>query len=421
MSSDLEEFEKQLAGHSIENDPEISTTPPAPQQQVVQIQKNLLLGYVSDAAGCGHIRMVYPMTYVNSIYAKTGQLMTMVSPIFIWQHDILLRTRAIFFQRQMSPMHLEVIKKYKELQPQFKYKMVWDMDDFVWGRNEEQGGTIDDGVPSYNFGSHGITEEIVKCSVEVMKLMDAVTVSTQFLADYIKNNFGIKNVFVVPNAVPAFFWGNRRRAPIRQRLEKPRVIYTGSPTHYLNPVPPRPASPQEPNGFPGSNIKKPGDFGNAWLEWVIKSVNAGKIDFICLGGLPWFFESIKDKITVVNWVDSFNYHNVVINMRPDFGIMPLVPNNFNHGKSDIKAIELYACGAAAIGTTFTNGKPSPYDNNPLTLPDNCTVADIDALFDKYCEPANYNKIIDEQYKKLTNEGRYLESKEYVDKFIFPFI
>lgn len=421
MSSDLEEFEKQLTGPSIENDPEISTTPPAPQHQVVQIQKNLLLGYVSDAAGCGHIRQIFPMTYVNSVYAKTGQLMTMVSPIFIWQHDILLRTRAIFFQRQMSPMHLEVIKKYKELQPQFKYKMVWDMDDFVWGRNEEQGGTIDDGVPSYNFGSHGISEEIVKCSVEVMKLMDAVTVSTQFLADYIKNNFGIKNVFVVPNAVPAFFWGNRRRAPIRQRLEKPRVIYTGSPTHYLNPVPPRPASPQEPNGFPGSNIKKPGDFGNAWLEWVIKSVNAGKIDFICLGGLPWFFESIKDKITVVNWVDSFNYHNVVINMRPDFGIMPLVPNNFNHGKSDIKAIELYACGAAAIGTTFTNGKPSPYDNNPLTLPDNCTVADIDALFDKYCEPANYNKIIDEQYKKLANEGRYLESKEYVDKFIFPFI
>src|SRR5574343_130563 len=421
MSSDLEEFEKQLAGPSIENDPEISTTPPATQQQVVQIQKNILLSYVSDAAGCGHIRNVFPMNYINSVYAKTGQLITMVSPIFIWQHDILLRTRAIFFQRQMSPMHLEVIKKYKELQPQFRYKMVWDMDDFIWGRNEEQGGTIDDGVPSYNFGSNGITEEIVKCSIEVMKLMDVITVSTQFLADYIKKNFGIKNVYVVPNVVPAFFWGNRRRASIRQRLEKPRVIYTGSPTHYMNPVPPRSPSPNEPNGYPGSNIKKPGDFGNAWLEWVIKSVNAGKIDFICLGGLPWFFESIKDKITVVNWVDSFNYHNVVINMRPDFGIMPLVPNNFNHGKSDIKAIELYACGAVAIGTTFTNGKPSPYDNNPLTLPDNCTVADIDALFDKYCEPANYNKIIDEQYKKLANEGRYLESKEYVDKFIFPFI
>lgn len=417
MSSELEEFEKQLSSKNVE---EIKVENKQ-QQQVVQVQKNILLSYVSDAAGCGHIRNVFPMTYINSVYAKTGQLLTMVSPIFVWQHDILLRTRAIFFQRQMSPMHLDIIKRYKELQPQFKYKMVWDMDDFVWGRNEEQGGSIDDGVPSYNFGSHGITKEIVDCSIEVMKLMDTVTVSTQFLADYIKTNFGIKDVRVVPNAVPAYFWGNRRRNPIKQKLVKPRVIYTGSPTHYMNPIPPRPVSPQEPEGYPGNPIKKLGDFGNAWLDWVIKSVNENKIDFICLGGLPWFFESIKSKITIVNWVDSFNYHNTVINMRADFGIMPLVPNNFNHGKSDIKAIELYATGIAAIGTVFTNGKPSPYDNNPLTLKDDCTVDDIDRMFDKYCEPVNYNNVIDKQYTKLINEGRYLESKEYVDKFIFPFL
>ena len=42
-------------------------------------------------------------------------------------------------------------------------------------------------------------------------------------------------------------------------------------------------------------------------------------------------------------------------------------------------------------------------------------------YDFHAECSNYNKIIDEQYKKLANEGRYLESKEYVDKFIFPFI
>lgn len=421
--SDLDEFEKQLNGQTL--DSELTTEVPKQNQQVMQIQKNLLLGYVSDAAGCGHIRTIYPMNYVNSVYAKTGQLLTLVSPIFIWQHDILLKTRAIFFQRQMSPMHLEVIKKYKELQPQFKYKMVWDMDDFIWGRNEEQGGTIEDGVPSYNFGSHGITEDIVKCSVEVMKLMDVVTVSTQFLADYIKKNFGINNICVVPNSVPAFFWGNRRRAPIRQRIEKPRVIYTGSPTHYMNPVPPRSPSQQEPNGFPGNSVKKLGDFGNAWKDWVIKSVNAGKIDFICLGGLPWFFESIKDKITIINWVDSFNYHNVVINMRPDFGIMPLVKNNFNKGKSNIKEQELCACGAVAIGSYFddeTNWvNQGPYYNCEAKVSYKASVEDIDKMFDTLCEPENYNSIINKQYKNMAERGWYLESKEYVDKFILPFI
>ena len=189
MNDELEEFEKQLKG-------EVSVTPEneQPKQQVVQVQKNILLSYLSDSAGCGHIRNVFPMTYVNSVYAKTGQLLTMISPVFIWQHDILLKTRAIFFQRQMSPMHYEIIKKYKEIQPQYKFKMVWDMDDFVWGRNEEQGGTVEDGVPSYNFGSYGIGPEIVENCVKIMKLMDTVTVSTQFLADYIKKNFGIEDV-----------------------------------------------------------------------------------------------------------------------------------------------------------------------------------------------------------------------------------
>ena len=416
MGNELEEFEKQLNGEA-----------PKEQQpqQVVQVQKNIILSYISDAAGCGHIRNLFPMTYINSIYAKTGQLLTMVSPVFVWQHDILLKTRAIFFQRQMSPMHYEIIKKYKEIQSQYKFKMVWDMDDFVWGRNEEQGGTVEDGVPSYNFGSHGITEDIVENSVKIMKLMDTITVSTQFLADYIRENFGCKDVMVVPNAIPSYFWGNRRKPMIKSRLEKPRVIYTGSPTHYMNPVAPRPASPQEPNGYAGNPTRKPGDFGNAWLDWVIKSVNENKIDFTCLGGLPYFFEPIKDKIKVVNWVDSFNYHNVVINARPDFSIMPLVKNNFNKSKSDLKYIESCACGAVAIGSYFDDEtswvNQGPYYNCLAKVKYKATVEDIDKLFNKLCEPEVYNDILSKQYAKLVEDGRYLESVQYVDNFIKPFI
>ena len=420
MNDELEEFEKQLKG-------EVSVTPETeqPKQQVVQVQKNILLSYLSDSAGCGHIRNVFPMTYVNSVYAKTGQLLTMISPVFIWQHDILLKTRAIFFQRQMSPMHYEIIKKYKEIQPQYKFKMVWDMDDFVWGRNEEQGGTVEDGVPSYNFGSYGIGPEIVENCVKIMKLMDTVTVSTQFLADYIKKNFGIEDVIVVPNAIPSYFWGNRRKAPIVNRLTKPRVIYTGSPTHYMNPIAPRQPSPHEPNGFPGNTKKKLGDFENAWLDWVIKSVNENKIEFICLGGLPYFFDCIKDKIKIINWVDSFNYHNTVINLRPDFGIMPLVKNNFNKAKSRIKEQELCSIGCVAIGSYFDDESnwvnQGPYYDCLAKVPYKATVENIDAMFNELCEPKKYNEIVSKQYARMVDRGWYLESKEYIDAFIKPFI
>jgi hypothetical protein len=100
----------------------------------------------------------------------------------------------------------------------------------------------------------------------------------------------------------------------------------------------------------------------------------------------------------------------------DIGIMPLVPNNFNRGKSDIKAIEHYVDGVPCIGSVFEGEWKGPYENNPLTLPTNCTVEDIDKLFNELCEPEMYNRIKNEQYKKLYTEGRWIESAEYVNKW-----
>jgi hypothetical protein len=277
--------------------------------------------------------------------------------------------------------------------------MTYDIDDNLWGYNEKQGGSKQHGVPSYNFGSEGITEEIKKASVEIMNLMDKCIFSTQWLADYAKNELKIKPpCFVLPNAVAGWEWGMNKKEPISQDIKKPRVIYTGSPTHYSN------------------KNKQLGDFDNAWKDWVIKSVNKNEIDFVCMGGLPWFFESIKNKIEIVDWVPSLNYHKKVQSLKPDFGIMPLVPNDFNRGKSDIKAIEHYIDGVVCMGTVFTDGTVSPYDNNPIGLPDNCTVEDIDEIFEKYKKADNYNMIRVEQYR-LLGEGRLYESKEYVQKFM----
>jgi len=365
-------------------------------QNLVPIKKSFLLSFVSDSAGCGHIRNIFPMTYLNSIYGKSAELIPIITPVFIWQHDILVRTKSLYFQRQMSPDQLQYVRQYKELQKQYGYKMVWDIDDFIWGHNEKQGGTVDDGVPSYNFGYPGITDAVKEASIEIIKLMDLITVSTEYLKWYLQTVKGITvPIQVVPNAVPKYFWGNKRKRPITKDIQKPRVVYTGSPTHYNN---------QE---------KLPGDFGNAWKDWVIKAVNEGRIDFWVMGGLPFFFESIKDKIHVIDWVGSFQYHHAVRDINADFAIMPLVPNNFNYSKSDIKAVELYSCGVACIGTTFTNGKPSPYDNNPLTLPDTCTVSDIDSLVSKYCKMDAYNKVLEIQYNKMNKEHRYLEDPVYV--------
>ncbi len=383
-TSDLDTYKQMLLAPN--------TAFPVPEQKskIMKIQKNLVISYMSDSTGCGHIRNIFPMSYLNAIFGKTGKFNLVLSPIMLFQHDILLRTRSIFFQRTMAPQQIPAIKQYKQLQARYGFKMVWDIDDFIW-----KGDDVGEAIPQYNFGHKNIKDETRKASIEIANMMDICCVSTPFLKEYMETHGCTSEIRVVPNAVNQFFWGPIKKQKAIKKFTKPKVIYTGSPTHYSN------------------EEKLKGDWDNAWLEWVLKSVRENKIDFTVMGGLPWFFESIKDKIKVVNWVNSFTYHLPIKDLQPDFGIAPLVPNYFNYSKSDIKHIEYCAIGALSIGSTFTNGKPSPYDNNLVTLPDNCTVDDIQAVFDKYTEPKAYNDIIARQFKMLDNDGRYTESPKFI--------
>jgi hypothetical protein len=204
----------------------------------------------------------------------------------------------------------------------------------------------------------------------------------------------------MPNSVPKFFWGGIKRPDKTKRIEKPKVLITSSPTHYHN------------------ELKKKGDFNNAWLTWILDSVKHDRIDVVCMGGLPFFFEEIKDKIKVINWVSSFDYHNVVKNQRADICIGPLVCNEFNRAKSDIKYIESCASSTPFIGTTFNgDDNPSPYDNCLLTVKEDCTVDDIEDIVNKLKEPEFHNKIKNEQFAILDRDGRWTESPEYIKKWL----
>jgi len=374
----------------------------AEEPKKITVTKDVVVSFPSDVSGCGHIRNIIPFTYLNSSSRQTG-LNAIISNMFLTQQEILAKTRTIFFQRPLNGSFLPIIKDYKRNQPQFKYRMVWDLDDFVWGANENEGGTKEDGVPSYNFGSKNVTKELKESSIEIMKLMDTLTFSTQWLADYARNELGMtQDIVVVPNSVPQYLWGVERRPNIKTKLTKPRVLYTGSPSHYSN------------------ESKQYGDFEHSWADWIIDAVNKEEIEFVCLGGSPWFLESIKDKIKIYDFVNYYRYPSLVKSIRADIGIMPLTLNNFNRAKSDLKAIEFYAAGVPSIGSVFPDGT-SPYEKNPVTLPYNATVKDIRAKVEWLCYPENHNKVKDQQYSIIKDEGRYLESRRFVDSFMAPLI
>lgn len=368
---------------------------------ITNVRKNVLLSYVSDATGCGHIRNVFPVTYLNALFGKSQDLVPIISPMFLWQEDILIRTKSILFQRQMSPEHYNLIKRYKDMQPQYGYKMVYDIDDFIWGKNELQGGDKEDGVPTYNFGWQGITDPVKHFSLEIIKLMDHITVSSEYLKYWLSEKEGITvPITVVPNSIPMYFWGNKKKKAKKNPIVKPKVIYTGSPTHYNN------------------QTKMLGDFDNAFKDFVINNVRSGKIDFTCMGDLPWFFTEIKDLITVIPWLNSYQYHMGVKSANADFAIGPLVRNNFNYSKSYIKYQECCAEGIPFIGSVFTNGKPSPYDISILKANDVCTVNDIEKIiFGLASNPVAYSDVVTKQYAWLENSGGYLESPKYVQTLL----
>ena len=428
--SNFEEFKKQL-DNSIINEQ-------IQQQKFVKIQKNLVLFYKSDDSGCGHVRSILPAMYLNAVFGKSGQLRPVVLPFFVFQPEILVYTRSIFFQRTMNPAQLPLVQKYKELQSQFQYKMVYDIDDFIF-----KGDDPGEDVPDYNFGKKTISDEVRKTAIEIMNLMDVVCVSTEFLGDYIKNKCGVKTpIKVVPNSVPMYFYGPKQRAPITEKIKVPKVIWTGSPTHYMD------SNYVEKNGqkitvFPvysedrktipyyrdergiekynPSDVKKnqqKGDLDNAWCEWIIKSVKDKKIKFLMMGTnhIPFFFKELEgnENFKIIGWLNTFQYNMPILDYQPDIGIAPLVSNFFNRSKSDIKSIEYMAAGCLSIGTVFSDGTPSPYDNNFVKAPDNITVEEIDELIDKYTEPDIYNDIIRKQYQYLHENGRYLESAKFVN-------
>jgi hypothetical protein len=241
-----------------------------------------------------------------------------------------------------------------------------------------------------------------------MNMCDTVCVSSEFLKYYLKDRLKVQpEVIVIPNAVPGFFWGMSKRKPIKEKLKKPKMIWTASPTHWHE------------------QKKLKGDMENAWCEYINKSVIDNKIDFTMMGGekAPFFFKKLSNKsnFKCIGWHDSYRYHLPVRDVNAHISIGPLVPNFFNYSKSTIKMQEAYISGSLFIGTTFTNKYPSPYDEGLLTLSDNCSVKDIEEMIDEYTEPEKYNEILDKQYKMLDDKGWILESPKNINRFLKAFV
>lgn len=372
--------------------------------------KSLVLILFGDSSGCSHYRLRWNALYYGG-HEHLG-FTPVLMPFPCFDGGWLARTKCILFQRPVAKQHIELVKRYKALQPKFGYKMVFEVDDQVFDIDGQC-------VPEYNTASlHFKSADTTAVCREVLPLFDQIVVSTEYLKRKMEEIFDVHNITVIRNVVPRYLWSYPRKREITEDLKKPTVVYSGSPCHYRNPVPARQPSPQEPNGFAGISPLK-GDMDNAWCDWVLKNVREDKINFVVMGALPYFWEPIKDKIKFIPWVDCNSFPRQVMETNADFSFAPLVNNTFNKCKSSLRFTESCAAGQVFLGTVFDTDKDSPYEeiHELGKVSESATVEQIDEKFWNLCKKENYNKVLNWQYDFVNKGGYWLESDKHANEWL----
>jgi len=136
--------------------------------------------------------------------------------------------QTITLQRQAAPHQLEFIKYLKSIQPEFGFKMIYEVDDVVF--REE--------IPDYNASKHGFdSDEIRQNCIDMINICDEVTVTCKYMRDLYVEKTGKKEITVVPNFMP--YWWIGHQYDYRKNIDnydknkkRPRIVYAGSGAHF---------------------------------------------------------------------------------------------------------------------------------------------------------------------------------------------
>ena len=341
-----------------------------------------------DNSGCSFVRLRWNSNFLSGV--ESG-ITPVLLPNVILDPSWLSVTRAIVMQRPVSDQDIDLLKRLKALQPKFQYKILAEFDDLCWLSKGQ-------GIPEYNMASLTFKmEEVSKHVAIALQFVDEVIVSTDYLKESLEREYGFTATRVIKNVIPRYLWSFDRKPDLTADLIKPRILYTGAPQHYRNPIPP---CPQYPNGVGALT----GDWYQVWIDFILKNVREDKIEFVVMGALPYFWEPIKDKIQFIPWVDCNTFPRTVQAIHADFQLAPLADNEFNKCKSDLRFLESCGIGAVFIGSYWDR---SPYSSiHPLSrIEPGVTLAQFEERFWNLTLKENYNNI---KNKMLTKEKVHIK-------------
>lgn len=357
--------------------------------KVQVVDKPLVIGYLRDYSGCGHFRMIYPMNMINTKFSYSGKINCTLFPVMLTQEDVVPHVRAFVFQRPIGDDQVHKIDTYKKFQKEYQYKLVGELDDYVFD------------LPEYHPGYDTSYVRDTRTLLHNLNKMDEVIVSTVNLKNELARLGVTTKITVIENCLPKHLYETDvKRFKISQRDTKPTIAFTGSNFHYNN------------------EKQLDGDFAGNIKDFILKNLDNYK--FMFFGDAPYFLktEEISAKILIVPPTNPVEYATNLKKYRTDFVIGPLSENVFNACKSDLRYLEASAMGSIFIGSKFLGEFTSPYQNCRNTFTVNDSVEDIEAIIAKYSDVNLFNDEIALQYEEL--EGRWLEKAENLMKYVEVF-
>lgn len=354
--------------------------PAPPPLEMPEANLPRAINYYADYGGCGYWRMIWPEFLLNA-YTKAcvSGLTQMILDVRFYGG-----IKAIRMQRQATPVQRDFIKELKKFKSQFNYRLLYEVDDIVFKED----------IPDYNRCKDAFVDDnIVKSILEIMGMMDEITVCSKFMKEYYINKTGNKKITYIPNYPPKF-WLDRFYSKERvQRLyeknkSRPRVLYSGSGTHVdvLNRT--------------GLND----DFKHV-TDAIIKARK--KFKFVWKGCYPVVLKPYIDngEMEFIEWSPLNDYPQGLCDTNCNVAFASLIDNIFNRSKSNIKMIE-----SGAIGM------PGAYQ-------DICTYEDAELKFktgDDLIQQLEYITKDQDRYMDLSAKSRnFVESlwlEDHLDEY-----
>jgi hypothetical protein len=281
------------------------------------------INYYADYGGCGYWRMIWPEFLLNG-YQKAcmSGLTQMIMDIRFYQN-----IKAIRFQRQATPIQRDFIKELRKASSQMGFKLLYEVDDVVFK----------DDIPDYNRCKDAfVNQDIIDSILEIISMMDEMTVTCKYMKDYYIDKTGNKNITVIPNYAPKFWLDrhynkNRIEELYDKNKKRPRILYSGSGTHVdvLNRT--------------GLND----DFKHV-TDAIIKARK--KFKFVWKGCFPLALKPYIDsgEMEYIDWSPLNDYPQGLVDTNCNAVFAPLIDNVFNKSKSNIKMVESGALGMPGV-------------------------------------------------------------------------